>query len=104
MSTSHALPRDYAVSTSSQSQLVMAIPEPAEYGDVPPPDSEPAVIGENEARRILRHIDWRLMPLLFVTYMFNFMDKVILSSAAVFGLREDNVGHLYTTRCHSTNM
>ncbi|KAK7414345.1 hypothetical protein QQX98_006787 [Neonectria punicea] len=41
------------------------------------------------ARRVLRKIDRTIIPLLFVTYMFNFMDKTILSSAAVFGLRED---------------
>ncbi|KAF4121925.1 Major Facilitator Superfamily [Geosmithia morbida] len=42
------------------------------------------------AKRVLRKIDRTIIPLLFVTYMFNFMDKTILSSAAVFGLREDN--------------
>ncbi|KAK8091638.1 major facilitator superfamily domain-containing protein [Apiospora hydei] len=41
------------------------------------------------ARRIVRRIDTRLMPLLFVTYVFNFMDKTILSSASVFGLKQD---------------
>ncbi|KAK3374248.1 major facilitator superfamily domain-containing protein [Lasiosphaeria ovina] len=38
---------------------------------------------------VLRKIDRRLIPLLFVTYMLNFMDKTILSSASVFGLPED---------------
>ncbi|KAJ4152802.1 hypothetical protein LMH87_009322 [Akanthomyces muscarius] len=45
------------------------------------------------ARRVLRKIDRAIIPLLFVTYMLNFMDKVILSSAAVFGLREDTNLH-----------
>lgn len=43
------------------------------------------------ARRVLRKIDRRLIPLLFVTYMLNFMDKTILSSASVFGLQDDTV-------------
>lgn len=43
------------------------------------------------AKRVLKKIDRRLIPLLFTTYMFNFMDKVILSSASVFGLRDDTV-------------
>lgn len=43
------------------------------------------------AKRILRKIDMRLIPLLFVTYMLNFMDKTILSSASVFGLQDDTV-------------
>lgn len=43
------------------------------------------------AKRVLRKIDMRLIPLLFFTYMLNFMDKTILSSASVFGLTEDTV-------------
>lgn len=43
------------------------------------------------ARRVLHKIDRRLIPLLFVTYMLNFMDKTILSSASVFGLQDDTV-------------
>lgn len=38
------------------------------------------------ARKVLKKIDRVIIPLLFVTYMLNFMDKTILSSAAVFGL------------------
>ncbi|KAK2785698.1 hypothetical protein FQN53_007486 [Emmonsiellopsis sp. PD_33] len=50
------------------------------------------------SKKVLRKIDWHILPLLFVTYNFNFMDKTILSSAAVFGLREDNhlVGSQYS--------
>lgn len=43
------------------------------------------------AKRVLRKIDMRLIPLLFITYGLNFMDKTILSSASVFGLRNDTV-------------
>lgn len=46
------------------------------------------------ARKVLKKIDRVIIPLLFVTYMLNFMDKTILSSAAVFGLRDDNVGEV----------
>ena len=51
------------------------------------------------AKRVLRKIDWRLIPLMFITYNLNFMDKTILSSASVFGLREDTVGH--SCQCNS---
>ncbi|KAJ9143849.1 MFS general substrate transporter [Pleurostoma richardsiae] len=59
-----------------------------------PPEERPAEVsqvGSNAAmaKRVLRKIDYTLIPLLFVTYMFNFMDKTILSSASVFGLRTD---------------
>jgi hypothetical protein len=50
------------------------------------------------AKRVLRKIDWRLIPLMFITYNLNFMDKTILSSASVFGLREDTVGTLNISR------
>ena len=43
------------------------------------------------AKRVLRKIDWRLIPLMFITYNLNFMDKTILSSASVFSLQEDTV-------------
>ncbi|KAG8354592.1 hypothetical protein FVEN_g7386 [Fusarium venenatum] len=57
---------------------------------VPSEQSLPQDIIDNEAgKRTLVKIDRTIIPLLFITYMFNFMDKVILSSAAVFGLRED---------------
>ncbi|OAA51922.1 Major facilitator superfamily domain, general substrate transporter [Metarhizium rileyi] len=49
-----------------------------------------AALGAGVAHRVLRKIDRAIIPLLFVTYMLNFMDKIILSSAAVFGLRHDN--------------
>lgn len=66
-----------------------------------PPSSEKIAVSELEAghngvdsdlaKRVLRKIDLRIIPLLFVTYMLNFMDKTILSSASVFGLRDDTV-------------
>ena len=42
------------------------------------------------AKRVLRKIDLRILVIMFITYNLNFMDKTILSSAAVFGLEEDN--------------
>lgn len=62
---------------------------------------EPAAITQHElgpstpglARRVVRKIDVRILVIMFVTYNLNFIDKIILSSAAVFGLEEDN--HLH---------
>lgn len=45
------------------------------------------------AKRVLRKIDMRILTIMFITYNLNFMDKTILSSAAVFGLEDDN--HLH---------
>ncbi|RDW75795.1 hypothetical protein BP5796_06616 [Coleophoma crateriformis] len=41
------------------------------------------------AKKVLRKIDWRLLPILFISSNFNFIDKSILSSASVFGLSAD---------------
>jgi hypothetical protein len=73
-----------------------------------PPGATPAFdIDEDEkalAARVLRKIDWRLIPLMFITYNLNFMDKTILSSASVFGLREDTVRiHVHTYTQHTND-
>ncbi|KAF1813347.1 MFS transporter [Eremomyces bilateralis CBS 781.70] len=44
---------------------------------------------EDEERRLVRKLDWKLMPLLFLTFGLQFYDKALLSSAALFGMRED---------------
>ncbi|KAI1804645.1 putative allantoate permease [Daldinia bambusicola] len=81
------LQQDQPQSSRSKNHLTMVGTEdnPVSNGN----DDSVGHIGPDEARRILRRIDWRIMPLLFLTYTFNFMDKTILSSASVFGLRED---------------
>lgn len=43
------------------------------------------------AKRVIRKIDGRILVLCFITYNFNFMDKTVLSSAAVYGLEDDAV-------------
>lgn len=43
------------------------------------------------AKRVIRKIDLRTLLVCFVTCNFNFMDKTVLSSAAVYGLTEDAV-------------
>lgn len=84
------LRRTQLESTHSQNHMAMSTtvknPEAVVSNNA---DDAVAKIDDDEARRIMRRIDWRIMPLLFLTYAFNFMDKTILSSASVFGLRED---------------
>lgn len=79
-----------AAAASRGSYLTMGAPDELETGstDANTPRHVEAVDAAT-ARRIVRKIDMRLMPLLFVTYVFNFMDKTILSSASVFGLKQD---------------
>lgn len=67
-------------------------PEPAQSSPAPPAeDVERHQPDAAMAKRVLWKIDRTIIPLLFITYMFNFMDKTILSSASVFGLRKDTV-------------
>ena len=59
-----------------------------------------AVAGEAEAideRKLLRKIDWMVVPLMFACYLLQYLDKSLLNYAAVMGIREDLVGH--TGRC-----
>ncbi|KAH8883177.1 MFS general substrate transporter [Thozetella sp. PMI_491] len=50
---------------------------------------EPVAIDPATNRRLLRKIDWRLMPVLCFTYAIQYYDKGLLGQAAVFGLRTD---------------
>lgn len=43
-------------------------------------------IDESEAKRVLRKIDLRILPILFVTYMLQYLDKNSLNFASVYGL------------------
>ncbi|KAH5622251.1 hypothetical protein HBI60_253080 [Parastagonospora nodorum] len=55
--------------------------------------------GLEEEQKLVRRIDKRLMPLLVITYGLQYYDKVMLSQAALFGLREDlglTVGDRYS--------
>ncbi|CAO1618285.1 unnamed protein product [Jaminaea pallidilutea] len=47
-------------------------------------------ITPQEYKRILRKIDWHLLPLMAAAYMVQFSDKTSLGNAAILGLKEDN--------------
>ncbi|THW87072.1 putative MFS allantoate transporter [Aureobasidium pullulans] len=46
-------------------------------------------LDEETNKRLLRKIDWNIMPLLCVVYMLNFLDKTCISYASVMGLKKD---------------
>jgi hypothetical protein len=58
-------------------------------------DSE---IDSAEARRVLRKIDLRILSLLMVTYILQYLDKNCVNLASVYGLQEDThlVGQEYS--------
>lgn len=41
-----------------------------------------------DARRVLRKIDWHILPLLMGTYMLQYLDKSSINFAVVFGLKK----------------
>lgn len=43
---------------------------------------------EKEFKRVLRKIDLRIVPILFVTYLMQYLDKNSLNFASVYGLKE----------------
>ncbi|KAB5529060.1 major facilitator superfamily domain-containing protein [Coniochaeta sp. 2T2.1] len=52
-----------------------------------------------EEKKLSRKLDWKLLPVLCLTYMLQYYDKAMLSQAALFGLRTDldlNVGNRYS--------
>ncbi|KAJ5261336.1 MFS allantoate transporter [Penicillium angulare] len=46
-------------------------------------------IDEATNRRLLRTIDWHIMPLMCLVYGMNFLDKTTLSYASIMGLKDD---------------
>ncbi|EHY54984.1 hypothetical protein HRR83_005758 [Exophiala dermatitidis] len=52
-----------------------------------------------EEKKVLKKIDWKLLPMLCLTYGLQYYDKAMLSQAALFGLRDDlhlRVGNRYS--------
>ena len=47
------------------------------------------IIDPEEAKQIVRKIDWFIIPMIAVNYVFFYIDKTTLSYAALYGIRED---------------
>ncbi|KAF2157836.1 MFS general substrate transporter [Myriangium duriaei CBS 260.36] len=50
---------------------------------------QPIEIDEATNRRLLRTIDWHLMPVMCIVYGMNYLDKTTLSYASIMGLQTD---------------
>ncbi len=46
-------------------------------------------IDEETNKRLLRKIDWNMMPIMCILYMLQYLDKVLLSYSAVMGILAD---------------
>jgi ACS family allantoate permease-like MFS transporter len=52
-------------------------------------NGEIVVIDDETNKRLLRQIDWHIMPILCVVYGMNYLDKTTLSYASIMGLKTD---------------
>ncbi|KAI0146997.1 major facilitator superfamily transporter allantoate [Xylariaceae sp. FL1272] len=52
-------------------------------------EGESLMISPEEQKKLLRKIDYRLMPFLCVVYGLNYLDKTTLSYASIMGLKDD---------------
>ncbi|KIL65723.1 hypothetical protein M378DRAFT_186352 [Amanita muscaria Koide BX008] len=52
-------------------------------------DGRPSSITEEENQRVLNKIDMHLMPLMFMIYFLQYMDKQTLAFSSVFGIQHD---------------
>lgn len=51
-------------------------------------DARDVEVDPQEAKRVLRKIDMRLMPILFITYMLQYLDKNSINFSSVYGLQK----------------
>lgn len=51
-------------------------------------DARDIEVDPQEAKRVLRKIDMRLMPILFITYMLQYLDKNSINFSSVYGLQK----------------
>jgi hypothetical protein len=49
-----------------------------------------------EEKKLIRKVDWTILPLIAVNYAFFYIDKTTLSYAAIFGIKDDL--HLHGTQ------
>ncbi|KAF1979167.1 MFS general substrate transporter [Bimuria novae-zelandiae CBS 107.79] len=69
----------------------------------------PPLVDEATEKRLLRKLDWRIIPMLCWVYLMNFMDRVNIGNARLYGLEENlgltgnqyqiSVGILFVTYC-----
>lgn len=52
-------------------------------------NGEVVELTSEDERKLLRKIDWNLMPLLCLVYALNYLDKTTVSYASIMGLKKD---------------
>lgn len=52
-------------------------------------NNRPSSVSPKQEATVLRRVDWFLIPVLFITFAFQYMDKACLTGAALFGILSD---------------
>ncbi|KAI9042843.1 major facilitator superfamily domain-containing protein [Aspergillus affinis] len=73
--------------TKDDGTMAPSCPSSSDKGQVD--NLEDVEMDEATAKKLLRKIDWKLMPVMCFTYALQYYDKAVLSQVAIFGLRED---------------
>lgn len=84
-------PRADAIRTGSVSEKILEHSHDADEALKAFQGHEGEVIEIDEAtnKRLLRRIDWNLMPVMCIVYGLNYLDKTALSYASIMGLKTD---------------
>ncbi|KAL3952031.1 hypothetical protein ACCO45_013748 [Purpureocillium lilacinum] len=64
-------------------------PDPELYAEALAKYPNDEAIDRAEEKRLVRRLDFRILPLLGICYFFYYVDKTTLSYAAIFGLKDD---------------
>lgn len=78
-----------SVSSARAVQKILAHSNDADEAMKAFASGEVVEIDEATNKRLLRIIDWHLMPLLCVIYGLNYLDKTTLSYASIMGIKKD---------------
>lgn len=77
------------LSTSAAAQKILAHSNDADEAMKAFASGEMVEVDEATSKRLLRIIDWHLMPLLCLIYGLNYLDKTTLSYASIMGIKTD---------------
>ncbi|KAK1231924.1 hypothetical protein PQX77_004943 [Marasmius sp. AFHP31] len=73
----------------SRNRLWNRVPQDAFYAEALEKYGEEGLVDPEVEKRLVRKIDWIILPCLAVCYAFYYIDKTTLSYAAIFGIKED---------------
>lgn len=59
------------------------------FDDIPNDEPGQPIYGDKEIKKILRKVDWRMMPILTYLYLVSYLDRGNMGNAAVAGMNED---------------